>query len=148
VPIALATGAARPDLWLPALAPSLALRRWYAEHPGDFTEFARRYEQELDHPDRAVELRRLLDLAAHRPLVLQAATRPAERGHAAVLARRLLRLHAADHAAAAATTGEETTGGEAGTPSVVDAADAAGDAASDVSGVADAAGTATGRHEG
>lgn len=38
---------ARLDDWVTALAPSTELRKWYGHDPDKFTEFRRRYEQEL-----------------------------------------------------------------------------------------------------
>jgi uncharacterized protein YeaO (DUF488 family) len=47
------------DEWVPDLAPSDALRRWYGHDPDRFEEFRRRYLSELD-PRRGLlkELRR------------------------------------------------------------------------------------------
>ncbi|MFE0463547.1 DUF488 domain-containing protein [Kitasatospora sp. NPDC058965] len=89
LPVRLAVGTGRPGLWLPALAPSGALRRWYAEHREEFEPFAERYGEELDRPDRAAQWERLRAAAADRSLILQVAGRNPARSHAAVLARRL-----------------------------------------------------------
>ena len=42
------TTAAAVDLWLKDLAPSVALRRWFNHDPSRWTEFTRRYAEELD----------------------------------------------------------------------------------------------------
>jgi uncharacterized protein YeaO (DUF488 family) len=36
------------DLWLKDIAPSLALRQWFNRDPARWTEFTRRYAEELD----------------------------------------------------------------------------------------------------
>ena len=44
---------AKLDDWGKALAPSDALRRWYAQDDSKWVEFSRRYRAELDQPDAA-----------------------------------------------------------------------------------------------
>ncbi len=39
---------ARADLWLPSVAPSTELRKWFAHDPQKWPEFKRRYFDELD----------------------------------------------------------------------------------------------------
>ena len=46
---------AKVDLWLRAVAPSPDLRRWFGHDPGKWTEFRRRYWQELERNIAAVE---------------------------------------------------------------------------------------------
>ncbi|MBS1694695.1 MAG: DUF488 family protein [Actinobacteria bacterium] len=75
--------------WLPAVAPSTALRQWYSHQPQLFGEFCTRYEAELAAPDRAAALAELRSLAAAGPVTLVTATRDLVESHAAVL-RRLL----------------------------------------------------------
>jgi uncharacterized protein YeaO (DUF488 family) len=42
----------RADLWLPDVAPSTALRKWFAHSPSKWEEFKKRYFAELDkNPD-------------------------------------------------------------------------------------------------
>lgn len=51
------------DVWVPALAPSAELIRWFKETPesdGRWKTFARRYRSEMSEPER----RQLLDLLA------------------------------------------------------------------------------------
>jgi uncharacterized protein YeaO (DUF488 family) len=81
--------AAKLDEWVPDLAPSDALRRWYGHDPDRFEEFRRRYLSELD-PRRGLlsELRRRA--RAGRVTVLTA-TRDVQRSNAAVLAEALRR---------------------------------------------------------
>ncbi|MGH9065624.1 MAG: DUF488 domain-containing protein [Acidimicrobiales bacterium] len=74
------------DEWCKVVAPSTALRKWYAHDPERFLEFGRRYRAELEEPERAEALRHLRDLAARRPLTLLTATKRADISEAAVLA--------------------------------------------------------------
>jgi len=74
------------DLWCKDVAPSDELRTWYGHDPERFEEFARRYRQELDDPQRASALAHLRELAQDRPLTLLTATRQPEISEAAVLA--------------------------------------------------------------
>ena len=73
------------DEWLPAVAPSSELRRWYGHDPGRFDEFARRYQAELADAARHEALQHLRDLGRAGPLTLLTATRRVELSHAAVL---------------------------------------------------------------
>jgi uncharacterized protein YeaO (DUF488 family) len=51
---------ARIDRWLKDLAPSSALRKWFAHDESKWDEFRRRYAQELDRcPEATAELRKL-----------------------------------------------------------------------------------------
>ena len=40
------------DEWCKPVAPSPALRKWYAPDPERFEEFGRRYQAELEQPER------------------------------------------------------------------------------------------------
>ena len=42
------------DLWLKDIAPSLALRQWFNRDPARWTEFTRRYAEELDKKTAAI----------------------------------------------------------------------------------------------
>ncbi|OBI75868.1 DUF488 domain-containing protein [Mycobacterium sp. E740] len=75
----------RVGRWLPAVAPSTELRRWYSHQPDRFREFAARYEAELDSGEGAAALTELRGLVAEGPVVLVTATRDVEGSHAAVL---------------------------------------------------------------
>jgi uncharacterized protein YeaO (DUF488 family) len=48
--------AAAVDLWLKGIAPSAALRTWFAHDPAQWAEFRRRYRGELRHQGEAVQL--------------------------------------------------------------------------------------------
>ncbi|WP_427006239.1 DUF488 domain-containing protein [Pseudarthrobacter sp. H2] len=73
------------DEWCKVLAPSPALRKWYAHDPGRFEEFGRRYRIELEAPEAAAALDRLRALSRHGPLTLLTATKDAAISEAAVL---------------------------------------------------------------
>jgi uncharacterized protein YeaO (DUF488 family) len=74
------------DEWLPAVAPSPELRKWYRHEPGRFAEFRRRYREELAEPERCEAVERLGELAQASGVVLLTATRDLALSHAAVLA--------------------------------------------------------------
>ena len=49
---------ARVDLWLKEIAPSAELRKWFGHAPERWSEFKRRYFEELDrNPELVAELR-------------------------------------------------------------------------------------------
>lgn len=78
----------RIDRWLPQVAPSTDLRRWYAHDPERFDDFARRYEQEVSGGgDGAAALAELTELVRTERVTLVTATRELDRSHLAVLAR-------------------------------------------------------------
>jgi uncharacterized protein YeaO (DUF488 family) len=77
--------------WCKVIAPSSELRRWYGHDPARFAEFARRYRQELEQPERSGALAYLRQLASRQPLTLLTATRQPEISQAAVLAELLRR---------------------------------------------------------
>ena len=57
-PRGLSKPAARLDYWAKAIAPSTALRHWYAHDPAKWKEFRRRYFAELDaNPTGVADLR-------------------------------------------------------------------------------------------
>ncbi|TYB49617.1 DUF488 domain-containing protein [Actinomadura chibensis] len=80
---------ARLDEWEKDVAPSTDLRKWYGHRVDRFEEFTRRYEGELNDPERAAAYDRLRGLAGRGPLTLLTATRDVEHSQAAVLAARL-----------------------------------------------------------
>jgi uncharacterized protein YeaO (DUF488 family) len=77
--------------WCKTVAPSTALRRWYGHDPELFEEFVRRYQDELQDPERADALEHLRELARRGPLTLITATKHPEISAAAVLAELLRR---------------------------------------------------------
>ena len=88
-PRGLTKAKAELDEWCRSVAPSTALRQWYAHDPARFDEFGRRYQQELEEPERADALAHLRDLASGGTLTLLTATKRPEISEAAVLARLL-----------------------------------------------------------
>ncbi|WUH99759.1 DUF488 family protein [Spirillospora sp. NBC_00431] len=80
---------ARLDEWAKDVAPSTGLRKWYGHSVDKFDEFTRRYEAELDEPERAAALDRLRELAGRGPVTLLTATKDVDHSQAAVLADRL-----------------------------------------------------------
>ncbi|HEY4658736.1 MAG TPA: DUF488 family protein, partial [Gemmatimonadaceae bacterium] len=75
--------------WIKEVAPSAALRTWYAHDPAKWPEFRRRYLAELAaNPDA---LRPLLDAVRRGPVTLVFAARDVERNSAVVLKRFLER---------------------------------------------------------
>jgi uncharacterized protein YeaO (DUF488 family) len=85
-PRGLSKARAALDEWCNNVAPSDELRKWYGHEPDRFAEFSRRYQQELQDPQRTEALAHLRGLAADRPLTLLTATRQPELSEAAVLA--------------------------------------------------------------
>lgn len=74
------------DEWCKTVAPSTELRKWYQHDPERYTEFTRRYRQELEEPDRAEALAHLQALAKSRNLTLLTASKAVDISEATVLA--------------------------------------------------------------
>ncbi|MEK6711502.1 MAG: DUF488 family protein [Nitrospinota bacterium] len=77
---------ARIDLWLRDIAPSTALRQWFAHDPAKWTEFQRRYQAELQQePARSAlaEVKRLVQ--KHKTVTLVFGARDEERNQAVVI---------------------------------------------------------------
>jgi uncharacterized protein YeaO (DUF488 family) len=85
-PRGLSKAAAAFDEWLPAVAPTTALRRWYGHDPARVDEFAARYRAELSSPEPAAALASLRALRRRGPVTLLTATKTLDHSHAAVLA--------------------------------------------------------------
>jgi uncharacterized protein YeaO (DUF488 family) len=79
------------DEWRKEVAPSTALRKWYAHDPARFAEFRVRYRAELKEPERAEALAYMRDQAKKHTLTLLTATKQPEISEAAVLAELLQR---------------------------------------------------------
>ena len=79
----------RVGRWLPKVAPSTELRRWYAHQPERFDEFAARYADELKTAEGAAALAELRALMREGPVTLVTAARDLDGSHVAVLARML-----------------------------------------------------------
>ncbi|MDH6199271.1 uncharacterized protein YeaO (DUF488 family) [Mycobacterium frederiksbergense] len=72
--------------WLPAVAPSTELRRWYDHTPQRHDEFVARYTAELQSAAGAAALDELRAIADNGPVTLVTATRELELSHLPVLA--------------------------------------------------------------
>ena len=79
----------RVGRWLPKVAPSTELRKWYSHEAARFDDFAARYEAELETTDGATALAELRDVARGGPVTLVTATRDLELSHLTVLIRLL-----------------------------------------------------------
>ena len=76
------------DRWLKDIAPSTALRQWFAHDPARWPEFRRRYAAEIRrHPDQLAELRAI---ARKGPVTLIFSARDELRNDAVVLHNVLL----------------------------------------------------------
>ncbi|WBX85139.1 DUF488 domain-containing protein [Sphingosinicella microcystinivorans] len=73
-------------LWLKEIAPSTALRKWFGHDPARWTEFGKRYRQELDANPAVGELRALIDKGM---VTLLYAASDEKHNHALALARYL-----------------------------------------------------------
>jgi uncharacterized protein YeaO (DUF488 family) len=73
------------DLWLPELAPSDGLRRWFGHRPERWDEFRRRYREELRQPERSRLLDELTRLARQEPLTLIFGAKDRGRNQAVVI---------------------------------------------------------------
>jgi uncharacterized protein YeaO (DUF488 family) len=85
-PRGLRKDAAHLTEWAKDAAPSTELRQWYGHDPEKFTEFRRRYLDELSGRVQRAELGKLRALAATGPVTLLTATRAVDISQAAVLA--------------------------------------------------------------
>ncbi|WP_269854970.1 DUF488 domain-containing protein [Streptomyces sp. RPT161] len=90
-PRGLAKERAGLDEWAKDAAPSTELRKWYGHEPERYSEFRRRYQDELADPEHRAAVRHLRDLAAKGPLTLLTATKSVERSQAPVLAELIKR---------------------------------------------------------
>jgi uncharacterized protein YeaO (DUF488 family) len=82
-------GDPRVGRWIPKVAPSTELRKWYSHQPERFDEFAGRYAQELESEEGAAALAELRDMLRGGPVTLVTAARDLDGSHVAVLARLL-----------------------------------------------------------
>ncbi len=73
----------RIDAWIREVAPSDALRRWFAHDPGKWLEFRQRYFAELDRLSEAWEPIR--NAASHSRVTLVYSARDTEHNNAAAL---------------------------------------------------------------
>ena len=71
------------DLWMKAVAPTNALRKWYHHDGGGWDEFRHKYLLELKDNPAIDELLSLIEI--HKTVTLLYAARDAEQNHALVL---------------------------------------------------------------
>lgn len=76
------------DRWMREVAPSTELRRWFGHDQARWSEFKRRYAEELD--ERQDLVAELLDLARDRILTLVYSARDRDHNQAVALAEYLL----------------------------------------------------------
>jgi uncharacterized protein YeaO (DUF488 family) len=84
------------DEWLPGVAPSTELRRWYGHDPTHYETFRVRYLEELEQHRADPAVQRLQALVASRPLALLTFSKQLEWSHAPILAAFLATLAAPD----------------------------------------------------
>ncbi|GAB6067449.1 DUF488 domain-containing protein [Methylothermus subterraneus] len=78
----------RANLWLREVAPSTALRRWFAHDPSKWDEFKNRYFAELDRNLESVRM--LVQIAAKRTVTLLYSAHDPEHNQAVALREYLL----------------------------------------------------------
>ncbi len=89
-PRGIAKADARVGRWMPHLAPTTALRRWYGHDPARWDEFARAYERELSESAPAADaMDQVRELLRQGPVLLTTATTDLDLSHLVVLARLL-----------------------------------------------------------
>jgi uncharacterized protein YeaO (DUF488 family) len=71
------------DAWMPELAPSATLRKWFGHDPARWDDFKRRFFEELDGRPEAVEA--IVSLIGGRRATLLFAARDSERNNAVAL---------------------------------------------------------------
>jgi uncharacterized protein YeaO (DUF488 family) len=82
-------GDPRVGTWIPKVAPSTELRKWYSHEPARFDEFASRYAAELETEEGGAALAELRRVLKAGPVTLVTAVRDLDGSHVAVLARLL-----------------------------------------------------------
>lgn len=81
--------AAALDAWMPDVAPSAALRKWFGHEPSRWDGFEQRYARELDGKPEVVQA--LVDRIGRRRAVLLFGARDLEHNQAVVLRAHLQR---------------------------------------------------------
>lgn len=80
------------DGWEKEIAPSHELRKWFAHDPKRWSEFQKRYRQELKDSAAAERLRELAQRAADGTVTLVFSSHDVEHNNAVVLKQKLERL--------------------------------------------------------
>ncbi len=78
---------ANVDLWLKDVAPSDSLRKWFAHDPRKWSEFKKRYKEELKDSQAFEDLKR--ELKRHKRLTLLFAAKDPAHNNAAALVQML-----------------------------------------------------------
>jgi uncharacterized protein YeaO (DUF488 family) len=81
------------DLWAKDVAPSAALRRWFAHKPERWQEFEKRYRAELAAPEAQPQVEALRAMARKNHLTLLYAARDESMNNAVVLRDYLRKRH-------------------------------------------------------
>jgi uncharacterized protein YeaO (DUF488 family) len=84
------------DEWLPGVAPSTELRRWYGHDPTRYEAFRARYLEELERRRTDPAIQHLQALIVSRPVALVTASKQLELSQAPILAAYLATLVAHD----------------------------------------------------
>jgi uncharacterized protein YeaO (DUF488 family) len=84
------------DHQAPELAPSVALRKWFAHDPKHWTEFHERYEQELRIEATQARIKELLAAAHGRHITLVYGAKDTVHNHAVILRDAIQRLAGTD----------------------------------------------------
>jgi uncharacterized protein YeaO (DUF488 family) len=82
-------GDPRVGRWLPRVAPSTELRKWYSHEAARFDEFAARYAQELESEEGTAAMNELKQVLRGGAVTLVTAARDLDDSHVGVLARLL-----------------------------------------------------------
>jgi len=82
---------ARIDQWLKEIAPSTALRKWFAHDPGKWREFKKRYSAELD--DQREQVEQLARGAKKRTVTLLFGAKDTEHNNAVALKEYIERFY-------------------------------------------------------
>jgi uncharacterized protein YeaO (DUF488 family) len=78
-------GDPRVGRWIPKVAPSTELRKWYSHQPERFDEFASRYAAELESEEGTAALDELKQVLRDGPVTLVTAVRDLDGSHLVVL---------------------------------------------------------------
>ena len=79
----------RVGRWIPKVAPSTELRKWYSHEAARFDEFADRYAHELESEEGTAAMNELKQVLRSGPVTLVTAAKDLDGSHVAVLARLL-----------------------------------------------------------
>ncbi len=80
------------DEWMKDLAPSHELRRWFGHEPERWSDFKRKYAEELASIDKTKLLQKIAKSAEHGNVTLVYSARDTERNNAVVLQEVILKI--------------------------------------------------------